>query len=424
MQALIDGNAFYVACERVFQPRLWGKPVGVLSNNDSSIIARSNELKALGVEMGTPAFQLPPRIKRQAILLSANYALVGDMSARVNAVLAEHSPRVLEYSIDESFLDYQGFPLEELEARGRILRADVLKKTGIPTCVGFGDTKLLAKTGNRCAKKMPALDGMCVLKAQTPFTTNILKAMAVTDLWGIARRTGERLAKIGIRTAWDLHEAEPRRVRRACNVNIERMVYELRGIPAIELDDMDSERQQIMVSRSFGQPVSDLPSLQQAIRTFTSRAGEKLRRQQALCPALMVFIRTGGFNAQEPQYSNRAVVTLPRPSFDTRDLLHAAQQALEAIYRKGYRYKKAGVMLLDLTGQANQQLALDDTPQSDDERQRDARLMATLDNINREMGRGAIQLGTTHKREVWHTKANLRSPRYTTRWDELPVAKS
>ncbi|TFH84703.1 Y-family DNA polymerase, partial [Billgrantia azerbaijanica] len=248
MIALVDCNSFYVSCERAFDPRLEGRPVGVLSNNDGCVVARSSELKALGVEMGAAMHLLPPAIHRQAVLLSSNYALYGDMSRRVTQTLAEFSPHIEVYSIDESFVGFQGFDPDTLEERGQALRKTVRQWTGIPVSVGLAPTRVLAKVANRAAKKIPVYEGVCRLAADGPATRALLERLPVTELWGVARRMGERLALMDIRTAWQLRQADPKHIRRAFSVGAERIVWELRGRPAIELDDMTAPRKQIMVS--------------------------------------------------------------------------------------------------------------------------------------------------------------------------------
>lgn len=424
MIGLIDCNNFYVSCERVFDPRLEGRPVGVLSNNDGCVVARSNELKALGVEMGAALHLLSPHIRRQAVLLSSNYALYGDMSRRVTETLSQFSPHVEVYSIDESFVGFQGFDPATLEARGHTLRQTVRQWTGIPVCVGFAPTRVLAKLANRAAKKIPAYEGVCKLEADGPDTRSLLQQLPVTELWGVARRTGERLALMDIKTAWELREADPKRIRRAFSVVMERIVWELRGRSAIQLDDMAAPKKQIMVSRSFGRMTSDPADLREAVRQHAARAGEKLRRQGGVTNAVMVFVRTNPFQLDQPQYRNSVVVPLVRPTDDTRDIAQAAAQGLQAIFLKGYRYQKAGVMLLDLSADDNRQLSLDETPQSEADRQRSQRLMATLDKLNREMGKNTVSLGLPRKGNAWSLRCERRTPRYTTRWEELVQVKS
>ena len=421
MIALVDCNNFYVSCERVFNPALEGRPVGVLSNNDGCIVARSNELKALGVDMGTPMHLLPSHIRRQTVLLSSNYALYGDMSRRVTDVLAEFSPDVEVYSIDESFVGFQGFDPATLEARGQRLRQTVQQWTGIPVSVGFAPTRVLAKVANHAAKKHPGYrdQGVCLLAADSPATQALLKQLPVTEIWGIARRTGERLRVMGIETAWQLREADPKQIRRRFSVVQERIVWELRGQPSIQLDDMTQPKQQIMVSRSFGRLTSSPHDLREALRQHAARAGEKLRKQQSVTRAVMVFVRTNAFRQDLPQYRNRVVVTLERPTDDSRELIHAAIQGLRQLWRNGYAYHKAGVMLLDLSPKANRQLTLTETPQTEEEAKRSERLMATVDTLNRELGRGTIQLGLPRTGNAWALRSEHRTPRYTTRWEEL-----
>ncbi|MCP1318104.1 Y-family DNA polymerase [Halomonas sp. 707B3] len=419
MIALVDCNNFYVSCERAFNPRLEGQPVGVLSNNDGCVVARSNELKALGVKMGTPMHLLPPQIRRQTVLLSSNYALYGDMSRRINEVLAEFSPHVEVYSIDESFVGFQGFEPGTLEERGQLLRQTVRQWTGIPVSVGFAPTRVLAKVANHAAKKNDAFRGVCLLEADSPVTIALLKQLPVTELWGIARRTGERLQVMGIETAWQLREADPKHIRRRFSVVQERIVWELRGQPAIHLDDMSEPKQQIMVSRSFGRLTSSPHDLREALRQHACRAGEKLRKQASVTSAVMVFVRTNPFREDLPQYRNRVVITLDRPTDDSRELVAASTQGLRKLWRKGYSYHKAGLMLLDLSPKANRQLSLAETPQTEADAQRSERLMATVDKLNRELGRGTIQLGLSRQGNAWTLRSERRTPRYTTQWKEL-----
>ncbi|CAM3986501.1 Y-family DNA polymerase [Vreelandella rituensis] len=421
MIALVDCNNFYVSCERVFNPALEGRPVGVLSNNDGCIVARSNELKALGVEMGTAMHLLPPFIRRQAILLSSNYALYGDMSRRVTEALTEFSPDVEIYSIDESFVGFQGFDPTTLEAYGQHLRETVRQWTGIPVSVGFAPTRVLAKLANHAAKKHPGYrdKGVCKLETDSPATQILLKQLPVTGLWGIARRTGERLRLMGIETAWQLREADPKQIRRHFSVVQERIVWELRGQPSIQLDDMSQPKQQIMVSRSFGRLTNSPQDLREALRQHATRAGEKLRKQGSVTSTVMVFVHTNSFRTDLPQYRNRTVVSLERPSDDSRDLINAAVQGLRQLWRKGYAYHKVGVMLLDLSPKANRQLTLTETSQTEAEARRSERLMDTVDRLNRELGRGTVQLGLSRAGNAWALRSEHRTPRYTTRWDEL-----
>ena len=423
MIALVDCNNFYVSCERVFDPRLEGRPVGVLSNNDGCVVARSNELKALGVAMGAPLHLLPPAIRRQAVLLSSNYALYGDMSRRVNLVLAEFSPDVEAYSIDESFVGFAGFASNRLEVHAQRLRETVRRDTGIPVCVGLAPTRVLAKVANRAAKKMSAYEGVCLLQGEEPATRALLETLPVTELWGVARRTAERLALMDIHTAWQLRQADPKQVRRHFSVVLERVVWELRGCPAIVLDDINEPRQRIMVSRSFGRLTGAFPDLQEAVRQHAARGAEKLRGQGSQARALMVFLRTNPHLAGERQYRNSVVVPLPAPSDDSRELLEAAAIGLAAIFLEGVRYQKCGVMLLDLVEADHHQLSLL-TPRSEVARGRSQRLMAAVDRLNREMGRDTVRFGLPRQGTAWALRCERRTPRYTTRLDELMRVKA
>ncbi|MBS9403282.1 Y-family DNA polymerase [Halomonas sp. TRM85114] len=424
MIALVDCNNFYVSCERVFAPRLEGLPVGVLSNNDGCVVARSQELKALGVAMGAPMHLLPPAIRRHAVLLSSNYALYGDMSRRVNAILAEFSPDVEVYSIDESFVSFVGFDASTLEARGQRLREMVCRDTGLPVCVGLAPTRVLAKVANRAAKTIAAYAGVCRLDADDPATRALLQRLPVAALWGVARRTSERLALMGIDTAWQLREADSKLIRRTFSVVLERIVWELRGHSAIVLEDMSEPRQRIMVSRSFGRLTGERHELEAAVRQHAARAGEKLRRQRHLARAVMVMVRTNPFVAGEAQYRNSVVVPLVRPSDDSRELLAVARRGLSAIFRDGYRYQKCGVMLLDLVDAQHRQLTLYDAAQSEAENDRSQRLMAAVDRLNREMGRDTVRFCLPRDNSAWALRCERRSSRYTTRWDELMKVKT
>lgn len=421
MIALADCNNFYVSCERVFRPDLEGRAVGVLSNNDGCVVARSQEIKTLGVAMGAPAHQIPPHIRRQCVLLSSNYALYGDMSRRVTTVYSDYTPHVDVYSIDESFLGFHGFDLDKLEAHCQAMRHQVRRLTGIPISIGLSDSKTLAKIANHVAKKQPVYEGVAILPADSPAMQAVLLQLPVTEVWGVARRTAIKLAPLGIRTAWDLRTANPKRIRAKFGVVLERTVLELRGTDCIDTGDMSEPKKQIMTSRSFGRLTSDIGDLREAVRAHAARGGEKLRKQASLARALMVFVKTNPFREDLPQYSRSVLVPLPRTTDDGRLIVHAAMAGLRSLYRPGYAYQKCGVMLTDLCDRANEQLDLMATPLSDSERQRNERLMATLDKLNREHGRGTISIGMSRKDAAWHLRCQNRTPRYTTRWDELPV---
>lgn len=425
MIGLVDCNNFYVSCERVFQPRLEGVPVGIMSNNDGCVIARSRELKALGVKMGTPAFQLQQWVSQGRIhLLSSNYELYGDMSARVREVLEEFSAGVDPYSIDEMFVRFDGFDDPATLDLARTLYRKVRQFTGIPVCVGVAPSRTLAKLANRAAKERPEYGGVCMLTGDDDETRHLLEQTELGDVWGVGQRLVERLAIQGIKTAWDLRCADPKTVRRRFAVTLERTARELRGTPCIEMNESDEPRQRIMTSRSFGRLTGELSELQEAIRQHAQRGAEKLRAQQSHTRAVLVFLKTNRHRQDLAQYSPSIVAELPEPTDDSRPILAAAQQALEAIYRPGYRFMKAGVMLLDLVDAHREQLSLLDSSGSAADRERSERLMSTLDELNQKMGRGTVRLGVPRQNAAWHLRCAHRTPRWTTQWGELLSVKA
>ncbi|OLO05302.1 Y-family DNA polymerase [Salinicola socius] len=421
MIGLVDCNNFYASCERVFRPDWEGRPLAVLSNNDGCVIARSNEAKEL-VEMGAPTFKIPPAARQQLILVSSNYTLYGDMSRRVTATLREFTPDVEIYSIDESFLGFDGFPLDGLIEHCCEMRRVVRRNTGIPVSVGLSTSRTLAKLANRRAKKDATFGGVCLMDSDGDETRAVLKDLPVTDLWGVSGRLGQRLAQLGIVNAWQLREADPKRIRARFSVVQERLVYELRGIDCIDTDDYGEPKKNIMTSRSFGRLSSDPHEVRQAIRAHAARGAEKLRKQGSVARAIQVHLKTNKHREDLAQYHPVLVVQLPHPSNDTRVIVGAAQAALKRVYLGGYRYMKAGVMMLDLAQADTLQHDIFDSPESDAERERSAKASAVMDELNRRMGSGTVRLGGTKGKADWKLKAELLTQRYTTRWDELPVA--
>ncbi|WP_136067110.1 Y-family DNA polymerase [Modicisalibacter radicis] len=425
MIGLVDCNNFYVSCERAFQPHLEGVPVGVLSNNDGCVIARSAEIKQIGIEMGTPAFQIQHLVRqRRVVLLSSNYELYGDMSSRVQSVLEEFAPEVEPYSVDEMFVRFHGFEAAALTDHCRRLRHQVRQYTGIPVSIGVAPTRTLSKLANHAAKKVSGYGGVCVLTGDGPDTKGLLQRVKLDGIWGVGRRLVERLHIMGIKTAWDLRNEDPKRIRRRFSVTLERTVLELKGIPAIEMNDFAEPKQRIMTSRSFGKLTGDLGEIREAIRQHGQRGAEKLREQRSLTRAVLVFLKTNPHRQDLRQHSPSIIVELNRPTDDSRPILQAAQHALNRIYLKGHLYMKAGVMLIDLVDADRQQLSLLDTPQSDADRQRSAKLMATMDELNKTMGRGTVRLGMPTDGAAWHLRCANRTPRWTTRWNEIPAAKA
>lgn len=416
--ALVDVNNFYCSCERVFQPKLENVPIVVLSNNDGCAVARSNEVKALGVKMGTPWFKMKDLAQKHGILaLSSNYTLYGDMSNRVVDILRDYSPYMEVYSIDESFLRVEevahlfgGMPLMGLAMKDRIRQW-----TGLPVCVGFGPTKTLAKLANHIAKKNPQFNGVCDLNSLTREERKSWMAkIDVGEVWGVGRRIKQGLNTLGIQSVLDLRNTPPKFLREQFGVVMERTGEELRGVSCLELETVATKKQ-IMSSRSFGTPVVDMEEMQEAVASYISRAAEKLRQQNSLCGAVYVFLETNRFKEADPQYCKGITVPLANPSDDTLILVKAARRGLELIYKAGFRYKKAGTMLTLLSDKAHSQGSLF-APIS-------RGLMEVMDRINGTMGRDTLKSAATGRNHSWAMRADYRSPRYTTSWDELPEVR-
>ena len=427
MIALVDGNNFYVSCERVFRPSLNGRPVVVLSNNDGCAIARSNEAKALGIKMGAPWFEIRHFEQSEGLVaLSANFALYGDLSDRVASITAGLGPKQEIYSIDESFVDLTGVP-GDLTDRARRVRARILQWVGIPCGVGIGQTKTLAKLANFIAKTAERKPGsypadlaqVCNLSKLSPTELKaVFMATPVNEVWGVGRKISAQLNEGGVNTVYDLATLDPATVRRHWSVVLERTVLELQGVSCIQFEDIPSARKEIACTRSFGYPVTELHHVIEAVSSFASRAAEKLRKQGSLANQIMVFIRTSPFR-KEPQYSRSTVVPLRRPTSDTGDLVAAAVMGLRSIYRPGYKLAKAGIMLLDLQDATNEQfeLALED----DGAPNRD-RLMKALDTVNDRFGKGALQMasaGIAKEKHLWSMKQQRKTPCYTTNWKDI-----
>lgn len=411
--ALIDCNAFYCSCELVYRPWLKDVPVVVLSNNDGCVIARTREAKRLGIPMGAPYFQWRQRLRQWGVaVFSSNYELYGEMSARVMATLEGLFPKVEVYSIDEAFADLSGLP-GDLEALGQRARERVWRWTGLPVGVGIGPTKTLAKLANWAAKTWGKCGG--VVDLRDPLRRErLLRIAEVGEVWGVGRRLSARLAPLGIRSAWDLAHFEPATLRRHFSVVLEKTARELRGIPCLELEEA-APRQTICTSRMFGRRLHELAPIREALASYASTAAEKLRRQGSLAGALQVAIRTGMHAPGEPRYCGVMPCPLPYPTDDTRVLVEAALRGLEAIYRPGFAYSKAEILLLDLRrrGEFTGDLfAPRPRPGAD-------RLMATIDRINARQGRGSIRLGRVPADPAWAMRRELMSQRYTTCWDEL-----
>ncbi|PHV10527.1 Y-family DNA polymerase [Chitinimonas sp. BJB300] len=419
--ALVDGNNFYVSCERVFDPKLEGKPVVVLSNQDGCIVARSQEVRDLSVKMGTPWHTLHGFARQhQIIALSSNYALYGDLSARMMSVIGQFSPDQEIYSIDESFLDWSGFQHLDLVAYGHQLRERVRHWVGTPVGVGIGPNKTLAKACNHIAKKFPQYNGVFDLARLSPAeATELFSGISVSEVWGVGRQLTARLAERKIFTVADLRAADPSEIHRTFSVVLARTVKELRGESCIAMEEAPPPKQQLMCSRGFGHVLKTETELAEAVSTYAARTAEKLRTQHSLAGIVQVFIQTNPFRERDKQYSRGVTVPLNNPSDDTLILTRAALAGLHQIYKPGFNYHKAGVMLSELTPAAQRQDGLFEDPA---QLQRNEMLMATMDHINAKMGRGTVRLACTGMHPTWGMRQERRTPRYTTRWDEIPTA--
>jgi len=429
MYALVDGNNFYVSCERIFDPKLKNRPVVVLSNNDGCAIARSNEAKSLGIKMGAPWFQIRHMERSEGLIaLSANFELYGDISDRMMSVASILGPKQEIYSIDESFIDLTGVRGDLVE-RSRKLRTKILYGVGIPTCIGIGQTKTLAKLANHIAKTAERKPGsypenlaqVCNLSALASAELDaILAATEVGEVWGIGRQISKQLGEAGIRNVQQLIQLDPATVNRRWSVVLERTLRELRGVSCIDLEDVPANKKEIACTRSFGRPVTELVDLEEAVTVFASRAAEKLRRQEGVVSKVMVFIHTSRFRP-EAQYSRSVVVPLRRPSADTAKIVQAASIGLQFIYRSGFKFAKAGVILTDLQDGGVLQGELD---LESDQHKDMGKLMVALDGLNRRFGRGTVKMASAGAGEddrVWSMRQERRTPRYTTRWEEIPV---
>lgn len=415
--ALVDCNNFFVSCERVFAPALAKHPVVVLSNNDGCIIARSNEAKALGLGMGQPVFKAKAILQQHQVkVFSANFALYGDFSWRVVQALHHFSPDVEVYSIDEAFLPLLG-DRPALTTQGRAIRQQVGQWTGIPTAVGIAETKTLAKLAAELAKRSPQLAGVLNLTGHPALQERALAATPVGDVWGVGRKLAPRLHAMGITTALALRDTSHYHLlANGFTTPLLRTVTELRGTPCLPLELTHAPKQSVVCSRSFGQAITQLLPLQQAVAAYTARAAQKIRQDQQAASALRVFIRTNPFRQGRPQYANYSVITLPLATADTSVLIAQATQAVAKLYKPGFAYHKAGVMLFGLLPQEAVQPSLWQYP--DPKRMA---LLATVDKLTTELGSHAIKFAAEGLGSRWRMTQAHRSPRYTTHWDELPL---
>lgn len=415
MIALVDCNNFYASCERAFNPNWNNRPVVVLSNNDGCVIARSNEAKALGIKMGVPAYQIKNEIERYGIgVFSSNYTLYGDMSNRVMTMLSSYSPNIEVYSIDECFLDFSGFERYNLKEYGEEIVRTVSKGTGIPVSMGIAPTKTLAKVANKFAKKYKGYKGVCIIDTEEK-RIEALKRTEIGDVWGIGHRYTKRLALYGVSTAYDFAQMPKAWVRQQMTVVGERTWQELNGEPCIDLELVTPDKKQICTSRAFGEAISEIEGLEEAVSSYASICAGKLRKQRSCAQALMVFIHTNNFREDLPQYFQNCVVKLPLPTNNTPEIVHYALIALRNIYRKGYFFKKAGVIIIDIVpDSAIQQNMFDNV-----DRERQKKLMKVVDRLNSGFNRNNLTLAVQGGRRKWKLKQELLSPCYTTRLSDI-----
>ncbi len=421
MFALVDMNSFYASCETAFRPDLAGRPIVVLSNNDGCVIARSAEAKKLGIKMGAPWFQLRETpFPQPLVIFSSNYELYGDMSNRVMTTLEAMCPRVEIYSIDEGFCDLTGVRnCRDLADFGREIRDTVWRNTRLKCGVGIAQTKTLAKLANRAAKEYPQTGGVVDL-SNVERQRRLMALMPVEEVWGVGRRIAKKLEAMGITKALQLADTDIRFIRKHFNVVLERTVRELRGESCLELEEYAPAKQEIVSSRSFGERITDYDEMRQAICSYAARAAEKLRSEHQYCRYISVFVKTSPFALKEQYYGNQAGTKLLTPTQDTRDIIAAATRCLDAIWRDGHRYQKAGIMLGDFFSQGVAQLNLfdDNAPRADSDA-----LMTLMDKLNKQ-GKGTLYFAGQGVQQSWQMKREMLSPRYTTRLAEVPIVRA
>ncbi len=416
MYLLCDVNSMYASVEQLFRPDLKGRPVAVLSNNDGAIVALNKEAKKLGIKRFAPYFQARDIIRRhQVTCFSSNYALYGDLSARIMSTLEEMAPELTIYSIDEAFLKITGIDAcESFLAFGQRVRATVRQRTGLTCGIGIAQTLTLAKLANHAAKTWPATGGVVDLSNRDR-QRKLMALLPVNEVWGIGRRLSEKLNSMGLKTALQLADANLQLIKKTFGVVVERTVRELNGTPCISIDALSS-KQQIICSRSFGERITQLHEMRQAVCQYAERASEKLRQERQYCKHVSVFLRTSPY-ANEPQYGNNANQTLMLATQDTRDIVAAAMRALDAIWKDGYRFQKAGIVLNDFCDKPGQIDMFDETPP----RANSDALMSVVDRINT-TGIGKVWFAGQGIDKGWKMKREMLSPAYTTRWCDLPRA--
>ena len=414
MFALVDCNNFYASCQRVFEPHLIGKPVVILSNNDGCVIARSNEAKVLGIPMGAPAFEYKKLFEDNNVFVySSNYALYGDMSSRVMNILSTFSPQIEVYSIDEAFLKFQGFEMFDLDEYGVRIQRTVTKGTGIPVSIGFAPTKALAKVANKIAKKFPERTQSVYTIDNEEKRIKALKWTKIEDVWGIGRKHAKRLKNIKITNAYQFTQLNDDWVRKEMAVVGLRLKHELQGKPTLNLE-APKNKKMIATTRSFEKMYTKFEDISERVSTFTASCAEKLRKQNSHCNMIMVFVQTNYFRKDQPQYSRNIVIKTDFPTNSTIELNHYAQIGLKQIFREGYHYKKAGVIVMGLTPNNETQLSLFNTSNP-----KHQPLMSIIDKMNKSYGKNKIKFATQSIDRQWKMKQEKLSPSYTTRINDI-----
>jgi DNA polymerase V len=410
--ALVDCNNFYVSCERVFNPKLENRPVVVLSNNDGCVVARSNEAKALDIGMGVAAFEIKNILEKNNVeVYSSNYTLYADMSSRVMQTLSTFTPEIEIYSIDEAFLNLAGFNWS-LTDYGRKIQQTVKQWTGLPVTVGVGSTKTLAKIANYIAKRSPKAKGVLDLTC-SPYLDKALEQVPVEKVWGVGIRSTIKLKRVNIKTALDLKNADISWIKSKFGVNGVRTVYELKGSCCYQLEDNPPAKKSVCVSRMFGRPVETVDELKEAIASYASRAGEKLRQQHLAATAETIFVTTSRFI--EHRYFNSQTIEFPVATNDTRELISAASTCIDGLFRDGHQFKKCGIILTGLVSEDKVQQNLFDSI----DRAKSRRLMRAIDAVNARES-APLLWAAEGLNQPWQVKFKRRSNRCTTRWDELP----
>lgn len=415
--ALVDCNNFYASCERVFQPKLEGKPVVVLSNNDGCVVARSNESKALGIKMGVPLFKIRDAIQANQIeVFSSNYTLYGDMSRRVMEILSTFTPDLEVYSIDECFLGLDGFRTRNLTAYSGEIRATIKRFVGLPVCIGIAPTKVLAKMANRIAKKNPAHDGVFNFFEHSDLDA-ILKDFPLEDIWGVGSRYVARLREFRIHTPLDLKRCHRGQIRKAFGVVMERIVLELNGFSCLTLETVPPARKNMACARGFGEELSRLEDLEGAVHSYSSLLGEKLRKAKQITGSLYVFLMTNPFSKKSSPFSMGKHGHLLEPTNDTSRIIEKGCELLRAIYRPGFAYKRVGIILMDLLPETHVQ---PDLFSAVDQKKRRAAMKA-VDDLNKRFGKTTVQFGLPKSQGRWKQNRGRESARFTTLWKDLPV---